>query len=710
MKKLFSAFIITLLTLVSCSNTPEEVNERKLSSISLSGNYQTEFTVGDTFTYAGLVVTAHYDDNTAKRVNNFVVTPPNMGVAGEKDVVVSYEDTKITKTATYQIMVKAKEQEQTAVLSSIALSGTYQTEFTVGDTFNYTGLLVTATYSDGSTKVVTNYQFTPPDMTKAGIQAVYVAFSEGNITKETSYNVTIKAVPQQDVKLSSISLSGNYPKEFTVGDTFTYQGLVVTAHYDDNSSKEVTGYTVSNPNMSEAGTKSIEVSYSEKNVTKTSSYNITVNEQEEESLPTVFNEPYLNRQYYLNHIGDIYSVWQKYRGKGVTIAVIDSAFDASHEDLKRADGTSKVSSKSASFTYNGNKVTTTVGVNAVQDLSDSHGTFCAGVAAAAINGKGVIGVAPEADLMLLKTDKKPKSIVEAFKYAADNGAKVVTISIGSYYNYEGDLVNDGSDLSTVFNSATTYCVNKGVVVCSAAGNGGDSQPTEYTFPGASDNVIGCGGLESNSSGEIWSGTSYNSSKTYQFVDVFAPANNMFNICNFQRNGKQVLYDGGWDGTSFASPIVAGLAALYFEKYPNNTAKQFESALYTSCHTLNDSTIATANQLGYGRVDVMRLLDMTNDVTVTLKVKSNWSNMYVYAWNSDLTLQKELRSWPGASMSKNGNYFTYTINVNDYDSILFSDGNTNKTVDLLSSSFLDSYTYDISLSYKENGLFVGSYVS
>ena len=313
---------------------------------------------------------------------------------------------------------------------------------------------------------------------------------------------------------------------------------------------------------------------------------------EEQNQPNPMNEPYIARQYYLNHIGDIYSVWKQYRGKGITIAVIDVGFLPTHEDFYFEDGTSKVSEKSASFVTKGSTTTTSVGIDKVVNEGESHGTFCAGVAAAGLNGKGVIGIAPEASLLLLKTDLKPKSIAAAFRYAADNGAKVVTISIGSYYNYGGDLVDDGSDLGTVFDAPVKYCVDKGVAVISAGGNGGlDGQPTEFTFPGCVDNVIGVGGLAANKSSEIWEGSSYNSSPAYQSIDVFAPADMMFGCCHY--GGKK--YDSGWNGTSFASPIVAGMAALYFEKNPNNSVAQFTTDLFSSCHKITTSSIARSEE-------------------------------------------------------------------------------------------------------------------
>ena len=418
------------------------------------------------------------------------------------------------------------------------------------------------------------------------------------------------------------------------------------------------------------------------------------------------DEPYIAQQYYLNHIGDIYSAWGTYRGKGTSIAVIDAGFNPYHEDFYYADGTSKVLELSASFTTNSSGVTSTsVGIDKVVNMGESHGTFCAGVAAAAINGKGVVGIAPEASLLLLKTDLKPKSIASAFKYAADHDVTVVTISIGSYYDYTGDLVNDGSDLGTVFDSAVKYCYDRDIPVISAGGNGElDNQPTEFTFPGCVDYVIGVGGLKNNSSTEIWYGSSYNSSPEWQSIDVFAPADNMFGCCHYDDK----IYDFGWQGTSFASPIVAGLACLYFEKNPTAHASQFESDLYASCIALPGIDKVKANQLGHGRVDAGRLLKLTSPGTVTVTCRVYWDTCYAYVWNS--VTGAKLANWPGTSIT---NQLPYTLSINTslYDSVIFTKGNSGpQSPDLLVSSFTFGNGYDLNhnISYSSNNFLIGGY--
>ena len=174
-----------------------------LESISLSGTYQTTFRVGDTFSYDGLVVVANYSNETSKEVTSgFTVSTPDLSEVGTKDVEVSYTDAGVTKTTTYQISVVPAETP--VLFKSISLSGTYQTEFEVGDAFSYEGLVVTAHYDGKDDEVVTGYivDSSEVNMDEAGIYTVNVSYTDGEVTNSASYQVTVKAKEEPPVDTS----------------------------------------------------------------------------------------------------------------------------------------------------------------------------------------------------------------------------------------------------------------------------------------------------------------------------------------------------------------------------------------------------------------------------------------------------------------------------------------------------------------------------
>jgi len=437
----------------------------------------------------------------------------------------------------------------------------------------------------------------------------------------------------------------------------------------------------------------------------------TISENISEGM-TYSDSPYLesdiSKQVYLNSIGNIYTTWEKYRGDNITLAVIDTGFDINHSEFKFKDGTSKILDSSCCFKNDNGNVTKRVGRQYVGiENGDSHGTFCASIASSSITSNGVVGIAPNTNLMLLKVDKTPKAINEAFKYAADNGARVITISIGSYSDYEGDLVSDGSDLTSCFDDTLDYVYEKGVVICSAAGNGGGtSRKYEYTYPGASKHVIGVGGLAYNEDSTIWEGSSLNYAENSRFCDVFAPSNNMYSAAYLDNTST---YGSGWNGTSFASPIVAGAACLYFQKYPTRTNVDFERDLYASAISLSND-----GHTGYGRLNIEGLMNekLDEDISIRFNSSSWWSAdkayTYVYAWNSKM--EKEIASYPGVVYTSE-----LKLNPSEYDKVLFSrcsskgeDWNA-KTINLDVNQFkYASYTINSTPSwYSEVGASIGN---
>ncbi len=163
-----------------------------LSSISVSG-MTTEYIVDDTFSFDG-VCTATYSDGSFKEVTPTTVSEPDMKNVGSQTVKITYEEGEVIKSTSYQINI-AKPSTQEVVLTSITLTG-MTTEFQIGNTFVFDGVC-TATYSDGSSKIVTPTSVSRVDTSAAGTVTVTVSYTENNVTKSANYIVTIKALPEK---------------------------------------------------------------------------------------------------------------------------------------------------------------------------------------------------------------------------------------------------------------------------------------------------------------------------------------------------------------------------------------------------------------------------------------------------------------------------------------------------------------------------------
>ncbi len=236
-----------------------------LTGITLSGQ-TTLYNVNDEFSFDG-TCTATYSNGTSKVVTPTSVSTPDMTVTGNQTVTVTYTEDEISKSATYTIKVVSADYYE---LTGITVSG-QTTSYNVGDEFSFDGTC-TATYSNKSTATVTPTSVTNPNMNTSGTKTIYVSYSEGGITKSTSYLIYVKGT---DIPvLSSIDVDGQ-TMEYNVGDVFEFDG-VVTAHYSDGSSQEVEPTTVSTPNLSKTGTKIVTVTYTEDGITKQFSYMITV--------------------------------------------------------------------------------------------------------------------------------------------------------------------------------------------------------------------------------------------------------------------------------------------------------------------------------------------------------------------------------------------------------------------------------------------------
>lgn len=146
-----------------------------------------------------------------------------------------------------------------------------KTVYKSGESFDPTGMIVTAGYGYGLTSDVTGYSVSPQILTD-GVTEVTITYTEGRVTKTAMVSVTVEKV------LASIAVTTNPSKmAYSYLESFDPAGMVVTATYSDESTEEISGYTYPETAFSTLGQQAVELSYAYEGVTKTTSLNVTVN-------------------------------------------------------------------------------------------------------------------------------------------------------------------------------------------------------------------------------------------------------------------------------------------------------------------------------------------------------------------------------------------------------------------------------------------------
>jgi subtilisin family serine protease len=250
-------------------------------------------------------------------------------------------------------------------------------------------------------------------------------------------------------------------------------------------------------------------------------------------------------------------------GEGVVVAIIDTGVAFNHSDLNDNIwiNTDEIAGDGIDNDGNG-YIDDVYGYNFVDDNNDvtdtnGHGTLVAGVVAAENNGTGAIGVAYDAQIMVVRVldgygGGDFYSVLDGIYYAVDNGADVINLSL---------TFNGGHPY---LQAALKYAQDRGVVVVMASGNDGDSEPA-YPAQYATSYGIAVGAI--NASGSLTSWTNLAGSATKDYVVV--PG---VNIYTTGLGGSFASVSA----TSFATPLVTGIAALLKQANPNLTAKQIEA--------------------------------------------------------------------------------------------------------------------------------------
>ena len=224
---------------------------------------KTAYDVGEAFDPTGLAVTVTYADNTTEDVTADCTFSPVTMASSTTEVTITYQRAGRTLTATQAVTVRQ--------LSGISVAtAPTKTAYYIGETFDASGMAIKATMSDGSTKAVTGWTYSPTGALTATDTAVTISYTENGVTKTTTQAITIRA-------LVSIAITTPPTKTaYQYGEKFSSAGMAVTATYNDNSTRVVSGWTYSPTGALALSNTSITVSYTEGGVTKTTTQAITV--------------------------------------------------------------------------------------------------------------------------------------------------------------------------------------------------------------------------------------------------------------------------------------------------------------------------------------------------------------------------------------------------------------------------------------------------
>ncbi|MGO1167133.1 MAG: S8 family peptidase [Janibacter sp.] len=301
--------------------------------------------------------------------------------------------------------------------------------------------------------------------------------------------------------------------------------------------------------------------------------------------------------------------WETSTGEGATVAVIDTGVDLGHPDLQGqlVPGADFVCGEGVTGSCGDGSWK---GQDGVGQETDSHGTHVAGtIAAVADNGEGVAGVAPDAKIMPIKALEDGggtmEDIAEGVRYAADNGADVINLSLGGL---PGTQIFALIGLDTTMKDAIQYARDKGTLTVAAAGNTSTLLCTDPAFNSES---ICVGATDRNQM------KSYFSELPVKFdnTGVAAPGGSgrlLGGPCSDdiistvpRGTGTNECEEGkdyaAFAGTSMATPHVAGVAALLYAQ--GREVEDVEQAILTTAvHPLLGTRGQFSALYGRGIVD------------------------------------------------------------------------------------------------------------
>lgn len=289
-----------------------------------------------------------------------------------------------------------------------------------------------------------------------------------------------------------------------------------------------------------------------------------VSELQPDAIVTADTDTYEPQQWGLTSAG-FPSAWAASTGGNVIVAVIDSGVRKTHQDL-------------AGAVLPGRDYVTGSGDGS--NDQNGHGTHVAGIIAGRRNGVGIVGGAPTARILPLRVldangSGYTSNVADAIVYAANNGAKVVNLSLG------------GSSPAAGMQTAIQYANSKGTIVFAAAGNNAQSgNPVMY--PAAYPEAVAVAAIDNYGNRAAFS--SFGS-----YVDIAAPGSGIVSTWGTADNAYATA-----SGTSMATPYASAAAALIIAKRPTLSVAQITSRLKASATDL--APAGPDAYTGYGKIN------------------------------------------------------------------------------------------------------------
>ena len=327
------------------------------------------------------------------------------------------------------------------------------------------------------------------------------------------------------------------------------------------------------------------------------------------------NDTYYSNQW-SHKVTDAERAWDNEVGNAdVVIGIIDSGVDFGHEDLMNNipanTGFDFVDIDVLLYASYGYELIPEEDYETADDNPDDyngHGTHVAGILAASSNNNlGVAGVCHNCTIMPLRAGfsiiyegieygvLQDEAVASAIVYATDNGVDIINMSFGGWG-------------STAIKNAIDYAHSQDVLLIAAAGN---SNTIQKSFPAAYDNVLSVAATN-----ELDQKASF--SNFGDWVDVAAPGTSI--LSTVPVSGGNISDVSGYrslNGTSMASPYVAGLAGLIKSKNPGYSSNEIWATIISTVDNIDLTNPDFENQLGSGRVNADKAINNTPLPKITL---------------------------------------------------------------------------------------------